>query len=131
MASRAEAYLASGRPGEALQAARDGIVAVARTAERFYEAELHRLQGEALLATDGDAAAASMALRKGVDVATRQGATLFALRSAVRLVQLAGDVDGARDLLVAARAKLPRISGLTEASEADALLATAPDLARK
>jgi hypothetical protein len=71
-----------------------------------------------------------MALRKGVDVATRQGATLFALRSAVRLVQLAGDVDGARDLLVAARAKLPRISGLTEASEADALLAKAPNPAR-
>jgi predicted ATPase len=130
MASRAEAYLAAGRPSEALQAARDGIAAVARTAERFYEAELHRLRGEALLATDGDASAASLAFRKGVDVATRQGASLFALRSAVRLVHLAGGLDGTRDLLLVARGTLPRDSGLAEASVADALLATAPDPAR-
>jgi DNA-binding winged helix-turn-helix (wHTH) protein/tetratricopeptide (TPR) repeat protein len=122
MASRAEAYLAAGRPGEALQAARDGIAAVARTAERFYEAELHRLSGEALLAGNGDASAAARALRKGVDIATRQGASLFALRSAVRLVHLAGGMDGNRDLLVAARGTVARNSGLAEAAEADALL---------
>ena len=123
MASRAEAYLAADRPGEALQATRDGVAAVASTDERFYEAELHRLQGEALLATDGDASAASLALRKSVDVATRQGASLFALRSAVRLVRLVGAEEGTRDLLVAARGALPRTSGLPEAAEADALLA--------
>jgi DNA-binding winged helix-turn-helix (wHTH) protein/predicted ATPase len=121
MASRAEAYLAAGRPGEALQATRDGIVAVARTGERFYEAELHRLRGEALLATDGDASAAAGALRKAVDVATRQGASLFAVRSAVRLVRVAGGVEN-RDLLVAARGMLARNSSLAEAAEADALL---------
>ena len=131
MASRAEAYLAARRPGEALQAARDGLAAVARTSERFYEAELYRLQGEALLATDGDASAASLALRKAVQVATRQGASLFALRSAVRLIHLSGGLDGTRDLLVAARTTLPRISSLAEASEADALLASAPDPARE
>jgi DNA-binding winged helix-turn-helix (wHTH) protein/tetratricopeptide (TPR) repeat protein len=125
MASRAEAYLAAGRPGEALQAAGDGLTAVARTSERFYEAELYRLQGETLFATNGDAPSASLALRTAVDVATRQGASLFALRSAIRLVHLAG--DGARDLLIVARANLPRTSGLAEASEADALLARAPD----
>jgi DNA-binding winged helix-turn-helix (wHTH) protein/tetratricopeptide (TPR) repeat protein len=130
MATRTEAYLAAGRPGEALQAARDGFAAVARTAERFCEAELHRLHGEALLATDGDTLAASAAFRQGVDVATRQGASLFAVRSAVRLVHLAGGRDGNRDLLVAARGALPRISGLAEASEADALLAAAPNPAR-
>jgi DNA-binding winged helix-turn-helix (wHTH) protein/tetratricopeptide (TPR) repeat protein len=130
MASRAEAYLAAGRPGEALQATRDGIAAVARTSERFYEAELYRLRGEALLATDGDASAASVALRKAVDVATRQGASLFALRSAIRFVHVAGGVDGARDLLVVARGTLPRTSGLAEASEADALLAMAPSPTR-
>lgn len=122
MASRAEAYLAAGQPREALQAALDGIAAVARTAERFYEAELHRLRAEALLATDGNASAATLALRKGVNVATRQGAGLFALRSANRLVRLAGDVDGNRDLLVAARATLPHDSTLPETTEADSLL---------
>jgi tetratricopeptide (TPR) repeat protein len=126
MATRAEACLAAGRPGEALHAVRDGIDAVARTAERFYEAELHRLRGEALLATDGDALAASIAFRKAVDVATRQGANLFALRAAIRLVRVAGSVDGTPDLLVRARGALPQDSGLDEASEADALLATAP-----
>ena len=123
LASRAEAYLAAGQAGEALQATQDGLAAVRSTGERFYEAELHRLIGEALLATGGDPAAASNALRKAVEVATRQGANLFALRSAVRLVQLAGGVDGTRDLLVVARGALPRASVVPEATEADALLA--------
>ena len=126
MATLAEAHLAAGRPGEALRAVRDGLAAIARTSERFCEAELHRLQGEAILATDGDASEASNALRTGVNVATRQGASLFALRSAVRLVEFDGGENGNRDLLVAVRSKLPRISGLVELSEADALLAT-PD----
>ena len=126
-ASRAEAHLAAGQHGDALQAARDGLAAVDRSDERFYEAELHRLEGEALLSTTGNAAAASGAFRKAVDVATRQGASLFALRSAVRLAHLADGQDGARDLLVVARAALPRASSLTEALEADALLAAASD----
>ena len=130
-ASRAEAYLAAGRPREALQATGDGIAAVARTAERFYEAELHRLHGEALLATDGGASAASVAFRKGVDVATRQGASLFGLRSALRLVHLAGGRDGTRDLLVDARGALPQVSGLAEVTVADAVIAKAPDPARE
>jgi tetratricopeptide (TPR) repeat protein len=131
MASRAEAYLAAGSPREALRAADDGFAAVARTSERFCEAELHRFHGEALLATNGDAPAAALAFRKGVDVATRQGASLFALRSAVRLVQLAGGMDGTRDLLVGARHALPQVSGLAEVSNADALIATVQDPARE
>ena len=131
MASRAEASLAAGRPSEALQAARDGVAAVARTAERFYESELYRLEGEALLATTGDASEASAALRKAVHVATRQGANLFALRSAVRLAQVANGMRGARELLVAARSTLPRDAGLSEALEADALLTAAAAPTRK
>ena len=130
LASRAEAHLATGQPDQALQATLDGFAAVKRTGERFFEAELHRHHGEALLATSGDTSAVSLALRKAVDVATRQGANLFALRSAVRLVQLTGGVEGARDLLTAARGALPPTSVLAEASEADALLATAPDPGR-
>ena len=122
MASRAEAHLAAGRPREALDATGDGIAAVARTAERFYEAELHRLRGEALLAADGDPSVAARALQKAVAVATRQGARLFALRAAVRLVQVAGRGEGNLDLLVAARAALPHTSSLTEAVGADSLL---------
>jgi hypothetical protein len=122
MASRAEASLAAARPADALQAARDGLAAVGRSAERFYEAELHRLHGEALLATDGDPSAAASALRKSVDVATRQGANLFALRSAIRLVAVTDGVDGARDLLAVTRGMLPADSSLAEALAADARL---------
>ena len=124
MATRAEAYLAAGGPREAVQAAQDGLAAVTRTGERFYEAELHRLHGEALLAADGDASAAAEAFRNGVEVATHQGANLFALRSAIRLATLANGTDGTRELLVVARANLPTASDLAEASAADALLAT-------
>ena len=122
MASRAEAYLAAGRPATPSRPARDGLAAVARTAERFYEAELHRLRAKRCSPRTGTRQAASSALRKAVDVATRQGASLFALRSALRLVELADGADGARDLLVVARGTLPRTSVLPEASEADALL---------
>jgi DNA-binding winged helix-turn-helix (wHTH) protein/tetratricopeptide (TPR) repeat protein len=125
MASRAEAYLAASQPGEALRAARDGLAAVAKTGERFYEAELHRLEGEALAAADGDTLAASTALRRGVDVAAQQGAGLFALRSAIRLARMASDADHARDLLAVTRGTLPADSDLPEALQADSLLATA------
>ena len=123
MATRAEASLAAGRPREALQAVSDGFAAVARTGERFCEAELHRLQGEALLAADGDAPRAAMAFRKAVDVAAGQGASLFALRSAVRLATLTDGADSTRDVLRAKRALLPLDSGLAEVAAADALLA--------
>ena len=123
MASRAEAHLAAAQPDEALQATRAGFAAVATTGERFSVAELHRLQGEALLAASGDTMAAIAALRKAIAVATRQGANLFALRAAVRLVRLTDGADGTRDLLATARSAVPRTSGIPEASEADALLA--------
>jgi predicted ATPase len=131
MASRAEASLAAARPTEALEAARDGLAAVARSAERFYEAELHRLHGEALLSAGDEPSAAASAFRTGVDVATRQGANLFALRSALRLFDVADGADGARDLLIVARGTLPAVSTLAEASAADARLATAPNPARQ
>lgn len=123
MASRAEAHLAAGRPGDAIQAVQEGLAAVARTAERFYEAELHRLYGEALLATDGDGSEAQAAFRRGVQVATSQGATLFALRSAVSLMTLANGTNETRELLAGVRQGLPPASALAEASAADALLA--------
>lgn len=127
MATRAEAYLTGGLPGEAFQAARDGLAAVARTAEAFYEAELHRLRGEALLAMDGGTAEAASALRTAVDVATRQGANLFALRAAVRLAGRTSGDGGDRDLLIAARRALRGSADLVETRRADVLLAMPDD----
>jgi DNA-binding winged helix-turn-helix (wHTH) protein/tetratricopeptide (TPR) repeat protein len=127
MATRAEAYLAGGLPGEALQAARDGLAAVARTAEGFYEAELHRLRGEALLAMDGESVEAMSALRTAVNVATSQGASLFALRAAVRLAGATGGHGGDRDLLIVARRALRGSPDLAETQGADMLLAMPDD----
>jgi len=73
-----------------------------------------------MLADGGEASLAALALRKSIAVATRQGASLFALRSAFRLVGVAGRGDGDRDLLIAARSALPAESRLAEASAADA-----------
>ncbi len=128
-ALRAEAHLVAGRPHDALAATRTGFAAVRSTAERFCEAELHRLHGDALLATDGDVVGATRALRKAVDVATRQGASLFAVRSAVRLVEVTGGGDGTRELLGVVRGALAPDSVLAEAMAADALLATPADRA--
>ena len=107
------------------RAVRDGLGAVAKTGERFYEAELHRLDGEALAATGGNTLVASTALRRAVEVASQQGAGLFALRSAIRLATMASDVDQGRDLLAVTRGNLPPESQLPEALLADSLLAIA------
>ena len=72
----------------------------------------------------GTSSAAAAAFRRGVEVATRQGANLFALRSAVRLTTLANGTNGTRQLLAVVRQSLPPSSDLAEATAADALLAT-------
>ncbi len=77
----AEAWAAAGMPDRALQAADDALAFVAATGEAEYAAELHRVRGQQLAAL-GDPAGAAAALRTGVDVASRDGAALFAARAA-------------------------------------------------
>lgn len=73
----AEAELVSGRAQEALHLLDDALTQVARTGERMYEAELHRLRSRALLAWPrpraGDARAA---LHAALALARDQGAEL-------------------------------------------------------
>jgi predicted ATPase len=85
----AETDLLAGRPDEALGALDDALARVARSGERFYEAELHRLVGTALLGhSPPRRAEAEAALREAVAVAGRQGATLLERRAAADLRRL-------------------------------------------
>ena len=68
-----------------------------------YEAELHRLRGEILLArSDGAPDEAEGCFRRSLEVARRQSARSLELRGAMslgRLLRVRGDVAGATELL--------------------------------
>jgi predicted ATPase len=77
------------------------LSAVEETGERWYEAELHRLKGEVLLRT-GAEAEAEVCLQQSLQVARRQRARFWELRTAAslgRLWQAQGKSDAAHDLI--------------------------------
>lgn len=79
----AEAETLTGRPTEALRLLDDALDRVARSGERMYEPELHRLRGAALLAgTPAHPAEARAAFDNAVAVARQQGSELLARRAA-------------------------------------------------
>jgi predicted ATPase len=103
-----EACLESGAALEGLALLDEAEAAVQQTNERYWEAEIHRLRGQLLLAAASDPAApavvrsAEECYRRALDVARRQGARSFELRAAVslsRLWQAADRHDEARELL--------------------------------
>jgi tetratricopeptide (TPR) repeat protein len=97
----AEALLLAGEADEALAVTREGLALCASSVDAFCEAELRRLEGEALLAL-GRRADAESSMRAAFEVATRQGALSYALRAATSLAHAAlasGDRSGARVLL--------------------------------
>ena len=64
--------------------------------ERYWEAELHRLEGEVLLAAAGDGDRGDRAeacFRRALEVAGRQGATSLELRAALSLSRLGSSPD--------------------------------------
>lgn len=85
-AVQAEAFLAAGRPAEALAAVDQGLSHAANTGERFHESNLLRLRGESLRLTD-PADAESM-FHRALAVAKEQGARSWELRAAIGLCRL-------------------------------------------
>ena len=73
--------------------------------ERFFEAELYRLNGELLLMQDAsDAVQADLSFREAIEVARRQSAKSFELRATTSLARLTakqGKRDEARAMLAA------------------------------
>jgi tetratricopeptide (TPR) repeat protein len=99
----AELCLRAGR----IEAARERLVEARAQAqssgERYWEAELHRLQGEVLLAAAGDGDRdrgdrAEACFRRALEVAGRQGAASLELRAALSLSRLGSSPDAHQQL---------------------------------
>jgi predicted ATPase len=97
----AEAYLAAGRSHEGLAAIDESIAAADQLHLRWFEAELHRLKGELVLAGAQESEAEG-SMRRAIAIAQRQQAKGWELRAATslaRLLRKQGRIAAARDVL--------------------------------
>jgi predicted ATPase len=88
LALQADAQLAISKREAALASVIAGLKAVEKTGGAPLEAELYRLEGEALLAGSGTVSEAETAMQKGIDVARLQNAKSWELRGAMSLARL-------------------------------------------
>ncbi len=92
-----------GRFDEGLHTVDEGFPFIERTGQQYYEAELHRLKGELLLAQDAsNAAQAEQSLRTALEISRKQHAKSWELRattSLARLLAKQGNRDEARAML--------------------------------
>ncbi len=121
----ADAYRRVGRFREGMAAVDRGLAAVAATAERWCEAELHRVRA-VLLEEDGASAADVLAAYDAaIGHATLQGAKGWALRAALGACQYSsarGDREAARDRLASVRSSFADSAVSEEIRRADTLL---------
>jgi len=92
-----EAMLADAR-----RAVETGLAVAAQAGEAFWDADLHRLQGEIVLATGGTPANAATLFHRALGIARAQQAKALELRAATSLARLLRDqgrVADARALL--------------------------------
>jgi predicted ATPase len=103
LALLAEAYGQAGQPEAGLTALAEAVTMVEATEERWWEAELYRLQGTLLLQSSrADAGRAAAGFQQALEVARRQQARALELRAALslaRLWQAQGQRAAARQLL--------------------------------
>jgi predicted ATPase len=103
LALLAEAYGQAGQPEVGLQTLVEALTMVAETEERWWEAELHRLQGALLLQLQiPDARQVEACFQQALAVAHRQQAKSLELRAAMSLSRLwrqQGQREAARGLL--------------------------------
>ena len=119
----AEGHLANGDRERALAVLEEAAGQVVETEERFWEADLKRVEGEVRKADDP--VAAERLMREAIDTATDQGSAGHHLRAAVSLARLLVDlgrkaeVDG---VLRPAREGFRDGTGLPDIEAADRLL---------
>jgi predicted ATPase len=103
LALLAEAYRDTGRPAEGLRLIAEALDHVAQTGVVYYEAELHRLEGELRLQLDtGDEQRAETSFRHALEIARKQQAKSWELRASTSLARLRagqGRRGEARELL--------------------------------
>ena len=85
---QAQALDAAGRYDEGFKSLCEAFHLVDATGERFYEAELHRLRGELLLAASAGEDEVEACFQKALQVAHEQEAKSLELRAATSLAQL-------------------------------------------
>jgi len=98
----AEAQQATGQLTEAQGTVATALIVAAQTGQPFFDADLHRLDGDLLLATGGSADEAAARYHRALAIAREQGARSFELRAATSLARLwrdHGKRAEARDLL--------------------------------
>jgi predicted ATPase len=104
LALLAEAYGQAGHPEAGLTALAEAMTLVAATEERWWEAEVYRLQGVLLLQRSrADVGQAEACFQQALEVARRQQAKALELRTALslaRLWQKHGKRQAVHDLLV-------------------------------
>ena len=97
-----EVYVATGQLADARRAVETGLAVAAQAGGAFWDADLHRLQGEIVLATGGTPANAATLFHRALGIARAQQAKSFELRAATSLARLLRDQGRAveaRDLL--------------------------------
>ena len=86
LALQAEAYAQAGQREEGLSLLAEALATVHKTGERWWEAELHRLKGELLLALlPQKYAEAETCFRQALDITRRQQAKTLELRAVMSL----------------------------------------------
>jgi class 3 adenylate cyclase/predicted ATPase/energy-coupling factor transporter ATP-binding protein EcfA2 len=104
----AEGYAKAGNRERASQLLAEAFDRASRTGERFYECELHRLQGEVDLMGDRpNTKAAYNRFRAAVELARKQGTKAWELRATVSLARLLAKQDDGNE----ARTMLAEIYG--------------------
>ena len=101
MAILAEAHRAAGQLAEAQGTVATALAVAAQTGQPYFDADLHRLDGDLLLATGGPADEAVARYHRAA-IAREQGARSLELRAATSLARLwrdQGKRAEARDLL--------------------------------
>jgi class 3 adenylate cyclase/predicted ATPase len=94
----AQACKETGSVEEGLEALNEAFTIIAKTSERFYEAELYRLKGELVLLRHGDSdgAQAHTCFQRAIEIAQRQRAKGWELRATTSLAPLLAN-QGRRD----------------------------------
>lgn len=125
-AALAEVLALAGQPGPGLEALDQGLAVLARTEERWWEAELHRLRGELVLGASNDRETAQAHFERALDTARQldlRGLELRAATSLARLWRGAGRDADARGLLASVHSAFTEGADTPDLRDAAALLA--------
>jgi predicted ATPase len=122
----AQVYAQAGLPDDALAAIDEALAESRATNERWWDAELHRLRGELLLARGSDDEEVELALLRAKEIAEAQEARSLELRAAMSLARHwrnHGRSEEARRLLSGVYAWFTEGTETSDLQSAQALLA--------